>query len=57
MEEPPVLRVLDALCHNEELRAMGYATSQMAKIGWLQRLLAPFIDIRSDKIQNPSNET
>lgn len=57
MEEPPILRVLDALCHNEEVRAMGYPTSQIAEIGRLQRLFAPFIDFRSDKLKNPSNET
>ena len=27
MDEPPVLRVLDALCYNEKRRAMNYPNS------------------------------
>ncbi len=38
--EPPVLRVLDTLCHNELLRAMGYEKSQYIKVSWWQRLTA-----------------
>ena len=49
-DEPPVLRVLDCLCHNEEMRAQGYPAEQMAKIGWWQALLAPVMDIRENHI-------
>ncbi|MFJ5337893.1 MULTISPECIES: hypothetical protein [Pectobacterium] len=54
MDEPPVLRVLDALCYNEQVRSMGYPDSQLAKIGWLQRQLAPFVDWNSDKMKPPT---
>src|SRR5207247_1100879 len=45
-DEPPVLRVLDSVCHNELLRAMGYGSEHMLPIKWYQRLLAQFIDLR-----------
>ena len=44
-EEPPVLRVLDTLCHNELMRAMGYPASQWIRVAWHQRLLAQFVDV------------
>lgn len=43
--EPPVLRVLDTLCHNELPRAMGYARERQVKVNFLQRLCAPFFDL------------
>jgi hypothetical protein len=43
MDEPPVLRVLDALCYNEQLRAMNYPKSEMVSIGWFQRKMAPLL--------------
>lgn len=49
-DEPPVLRVLDSVCHNELLRAMGYDRSQFVKIEWYQRLLAQFVDVREHAI-------
>jgi hypothetical protein len=49
-DEPPVLRVLDSICHNELLRAMGYDRNQFVKIAWYQRLLAQFVDIREHAI-------
>lgn len=45
-EEPPVLHVLNAICHNETMRAMGYKKEELAKIGWCQRLLAQLFDFR-----------
>lgn len=51
MDEPPVLRVLDALCYNEQLRAMNYPNSEMVIIGWFQRKMAPFIDVHSDQLR------
>lgn len=56
MDEPPVLRVLDALCYNEQARSMGYSDSYLAQIGWFQRQLAPFIDWRSDKMIPPGQQ-
>lgn len=49
-EEPPVLRVLDTLCHNELMRAMGYPMSQMVHVAWYQRLLAQVVDIEDHRL-------
>ena len=49
-DEPPVLRVLDTICHNELLRTMGYDRSQYVEIAWYQRLLAQFVDVREHAI-------
>lgn len=50
-EEPPVLRVLDSICHNELVRAMGCDESHIVEIGFLQRMLAQFADVREHKIR------
>ena len=50
-EEPPVLHVLNSICHNELLRAMGYSKEDCVEISWLQRFLAPFIDFQEHSIQ------
>lgn len=44
-QEPPVLRVLDTLCHNELLRAMGYGAEQQVRVSFWQRLVADFFDL------------
>lgn len=51
-DEPPPLRVLDCLCHNELLRAMDYAPDcgQYARVRWWQRLTAQFFDWNIDGI-------
>jgi len=49
MSEPPILRVLDSLCHNEQLRAEGLDEYRM-KIGFWQRLCAPLFDLHAGKI-------
>lgn len=50
-EEPPVLHVLNCICHNELMRAMGYKKSKLAKIGWFQRLVSQIFDFRESSIQ------
>ncbi|MFM8332628.1 MAG: hypothetical protein ACKN9T_13140 [Candidatus Methylumidiphilus sp.] len=50
-DEPPPLRVLDAICHNELMRSMGYDKSGLATIKWYQRLFSQFIDIKSHAIE------
>ena len=44
MSEPPVMRVLDILCHNELLRAMGYdeerEEQERVSVTWWRRLTA-----------------
>lgn len=52
-DEPPILRVLDSICHNELTRAMGYDESEMVRIRWYQRLTAQFVDIRLHAITKP----
>jgi hypothetical protein len=50
-DEPPPLRVLDIICHNELCEAMGHERCHFYKVGWFQSLLAPFIDFRASKIK------
>lgn len=46
MEEPPVLRTLDRLCHNELLRAMGYGPERLVRVPWYHRWLAQVVDFQ-----------
>ena len=48
--EPPVLRVLDTLCHNELLRAMGYPRERQVRVGPLQRVCAPLFDVAEHRL-------
>ena len=48
--EPPVKRVLDSLCHNELLRAMGYGGEEFVRVRWYQRLFAQLLDIQEHRI-------
>ena len=50
-DEPPVLRVLDAMCHNELARAMGSERSHFARIRFYQRWLAHFFDVQDHNIK------
>ncbi len=49
-DEPPPLKVLDSVCHNELLRAMGYNKSEYVHIKWYQRLFSQLLDIREHTI-------
>ena len=51
VEDPNTLNVLNAICHNELIRAGGYGDDQMARIGFFQGLVAPFMDIGADKLK------
>lgn len=51
VQEPPVLHVLDLICHNEEVLAGGYGSDHVRNVRWYQRLLAPFVDIQFSTIQ------
>lgn len=53
--EPPILRTLDMICHNELCRAMGYGKDAMAKIGFFRRLFAQFFDLMDHDIQVPKS--
>lgn len=48
--EPPVLRVLDTLCHNELLRAMGYPSSEIVEVKFYQRIFSSLFDLRADAL-------
>ena len=49
-EEPPILRVLDTLCHNELCEAMGYDTCHFYTVGWFPALFAHILDLWPSKI-------
>lgn len=49
-QEPPVLRVLDTLCYNELLRAMGYDAEKQVRVGFWQRLFANFFDLADHRL-------
>lgn len=51
-EEPPVLHVLNGICHNELMRAQGYKKQDLVRIGWFQRLVAQLFDFREHAIHN-----
>lgn len=54
-DEPPVLRVLDTLCHNELARSMG--VDDEYKVGAVQSLLAHLVDFREGSIKKrPKSE-
>ena len=50
-EEPPVLKVLDSMCHNDQLRADGFSREEFLDIRWYQRLLAQIRDVADHRIQ------
>lgn len=50
-DEPPTLRILDCICHNEVARAEGFDSSEIWRIRWWQRVFAPLIDIRDDLVE------
>lgn len=49
-QEPPVLRVLDTLCYNELVHAMGYEAEQEKQVSFLQRLFANFFDFGDHRL-------
>lgn len=49
-DEPPVLRVLDCLCHNEIARSMGL-DNQVVEVSWYQQLFSNFVDLWPEKIR------
>lgn len=49
-DEPPVLRVLATICHNEQSRSMGYGPDEMIPVGFWQRRFASFFDLAQHKL-------
>ncbi len=56
-EEPPVMRVLDMICHRELMRAMGYSRQELPKIGWFQSFVSQVFDFRESSIHLPESES
>lgn len=52
-QEPPPLRILDMICHNELCRAMGYSEKHQVTIKWYQRLFCQIIDLGDYSITSP----
>ncbi len=52
--EPPPLQVLDSMCHNELLKAMGHNESEFVEIKFYQRWLSNFKDINAHNIKTQS---
>jgi len=52
--EPPILQVLDTICHNDLLRRMGYNDSFQVQVSFIQRLLSNIIDITPHKLKAPN---
>jgi hypothetical protein len=52
-QEPPPLRVLDTICYNDLVRAMGYDKSHQKKVTALQKFFSPFFDWRLESTDDP----
>ena len=52
LEEPPHLRVLNAICWNEEAEAQDSDPKEFYLITPLQRHLAPFMDVQAHKLRS-----
>jgi hypothetical protein len=50
-DEPPPMRVLDIICHNELCEAMGEDDCEFYKVGLLQSLFAQVIDLWPSRIK------
>lgn len=44
--EPPVMRILDVICHNELIQAMGlYGEGERVRLNWFQHLTANLFNV------------
>ena len=50
-----MLRALDAICHNEVIRAEGLDRKYMARSGFWPRFLAHWFDLREHTIKIPES--
>ena len=59
--EPPVMRVLDVICHNELLAAMGYEGETLQRervpLTWFQRLTANFFNWSEHRLVKAGQES
>ena len=49
-DEPPVLRVLDTLCYNEQIHAEGRGRKYLKEVTVPQRLFAHLFDVQKNKL-------
>lgn len=49
-DEPPILRTLNAICHNEAIQALGLNQNAMVPVGCFQRICRHIWDLRPEKI-------
>ena len=56
VEEPPIYRILDILCHNELVIACGLCRSEIYEVPWWTRIRAHFMDFGHEKIQKKASE-
>ena len=49
--EPPILRVLDGICHDELVTAHGIPNAERSNVTWLQRWLANVTDIGAHRLR------
>ena len=49
MREPPLLRVLNIMCHNEEIMARGLSAKPLP-VKWWQRGMAAFLDLNVHRL-------
>ena len=49
--EPPVLRVLDAMCHDELVTALGIEDAERSNVGGWQRLCAHVVDVGAHRLR------
>ena len=50
---PFILRVLEATCHNEVARSMGWPSTEFAEIGFWQNVFKQFFDFQADRLVDP----
>ncbi|EUB82799.1 hypothetical protein [Pseudomonas sp. GM30] len=56
-DEPPVLHVLNCICHNDQLRADDGDADQYVPIGPLQRFFSPYFDICAHSLKKVADKT
>ena len=49
-KEPPVYRVLDAICNDEIAKAFGHLEEYRSNVTWFQRLFKNIVDFRADRL-------
>ena len=53
-KEPPIYRVLDAICNDELVRALGHPDEYRSNVTWFQRALKNIVDVQAHKIRRLS---